>query len=256
MSGVTGQAQGIEPCSSARSRPVKTATTSGAVLGRARRRRGDLGVRDRAADDGEVQHPGQDHVVGPRGLPGDQPGVLLARGGPARPPSPGPAVVGRSSTAVMTALPACRRGVRAAHLGGRLLHGADDVLVAGAAAEVALDALADLVVGRVRVVVHQVDRGHDHPGRAEAALQAVHLVEGLLHRVQGAVLDAMPSIVVTSLPSAWTAQHGAALHRLAVEVHGAGAAVAGVAADDGADLAELLPQVVDEQGPWVRRRRV
>ena len=45
-------------------------------------------------------------------------------------------------------------------------------------------------------------------------------------------------------------QHGAALHRLAVQVHGAGPAVAGVAADDGADLAELLPQVVDEQRPW------
>ena len=44
-------------------------------------------------------------------------------------------------------------------------------------------------------------------------------------------------------------QDGAALHGLAVEVHGAGAAVAGVAPDDGADLAELLPQVVDEQRP-------
>ena len=42
-------------------------------------------------------------------------------------------------------------------------------------------------------------------------------------------------------------EHGAALHALPVEVDGAGAAVAGVAADDGADLAELLAQVVDEQ---------
>ena len=55
------------------------------------------------------------------------------------------------------------------------------------------------------VVAQQVDRGHDHPGRAEAALQAVLLVEGLLHRVQRAVLAAKPSMVVTSLPSAWTA---------------------------------------------------
>ena len=42
-------------------------------------------------------------------------------------------------------------------------------------------------------------------------------------------------------------EHGAALDALPVEVDGAGAAVAGVAADDRADLAELLAQVVDEQ---------
>ena len=44
-------------------------------------------------------------------------------------------------------------------------------------------------------------------------------------------------------------QHGAALHALAVEIDRAGAAVAGVAADDGADLAQLLAQVVDQQRP-------
>src|SRR5918998_159165 len=47
MSGVTGQAQGIEPCSSATSRPVRTATTpAGGVVaparGRGRARAGGL----------------------------------------------------------------------------------------------------------------------------------------------------------------------------------------------------------------------
>ena len=42
-------------------------------------------------------------------------------------------------------------------------------------------------------------------------------------------------------------QHRAALHRLAVEQHGAGAALAGVAADMGAGQAELLAQHFDQQ---------
>ena len=56
-------------------------------------------------------------------------------------------------------------------------------------------------------------------------------------------------MVVTSQPSAWTASTVAGLHAPAVEVDGAGAAVAGVAADDRAGLAERCAQVVDEQHP-------
>ena len=60
----------------------------------------------------------------------------------------------------------------------------DDVLVAGAAAEIAGQALADLVVGRERVFPQQVGRRHQHAGRAEAALQRVMLAERLLQRVE------------------------------------------------------------------------
>ena len=42
-------------------------------------------------------------------------------------------------------------------------------------------------------------------------------------------------------------EHGAGLHAVAVQVNGARAAVAGVAADHGADLAEPVTQVVHEQ---------
>src|SRR4051794_11084353 len=46
-----------------------------------------------------------------------------------------------------------------------------DVLIAGAAAEIALELLANGVVGKVVALpVYQVDRGHDHAGSAEAAL--------------------------------------------------------------------------------------
>src|SRR5581483_10653018 len=74
-----------------------------------------------------------------------------------------------------------------AHRLRRLAHGADDVLVAGAPAEVALERVANLVVARVGVPREQVGRGDDHPRRAEPALQAVLVPERLLDRVQLAV---------------------------------------------------------------------
>src|SRR6187397_1451553 len=77
---------------------------------------------------------------------------------------------------------------RGGHLGGRLLDGFDDVHVAGAAAQVAADALADLRVRGVRVLADQPRGLHDHPRRTEAALEAVLVPEGLLERVErGAV---------------------------------------------------------------------
>src|SRR5512135_1444959 len=64
----------------------------------------------------------------------------------------------------------------------------DDVLVAGAPADLAGDDLPDLRLVRVRVAVEQPARGHHHARRAETALQAVALDETLLHRVKLAVL--------------------------------------------------------------------
>ena len=97
--------------------------------------------------------------------------------------------------------------------------------------------------------LQQVAAGHDHAGRAVAALQRVVLVEGLLHRVQRAVVGGEALDGGDLAAVGLHGEHRAALHALAVEVDGAGAAVAGVAADDGADLAELFAQVVHEQRP-------
>src|SRR5436305_1148162 len=50
----------------------------------------------------------------------------------------------------------------------------DDVLVAGAAADVALEPAPDFRIGQpVAVRAEQLDAGHDHPRRAEAALERV-----------------------------------------------------------------------------------
>ena len=136
-------------------------------------------------------------------------------------------------------------------LGGGRQHRLDDVLVAGAAAEVALETVAHLLLGGARVVLEQVDRGHDHARRAVAALQAVVLLERALHGVPGAVglagqpLDGRdgrrrrparpaPSSDFTLSPSM---------------CDGARAAVGRVAADGGADPPQALAQVVREEGP-------
>src|SRR4029079_10907449 len=60
----------------------------------------------------------------------------------------------------------------------------DDVLIAGTAAEVAGDAFANLLLARRRVVLKQVDRGHDHARRAVTTLRTVLFPKTLLHRMQ------------------------------------------------------------------------
>src|SRR6478672_12895789 len=51
---------------------------TGHLLSRADVHRRDPRMRERAADEGHVQQAGQHDVVGPVGLAGEQPGVLLA----------------------------------------------------------------------------------------------------------------------------------------------------------------------------------
>src|SRR5947199_2520934 len=50
----------------------------------------------------------------------------------------------------------------------------DDVVIARAAAQIAFELFADgVLVEIVALAVHDIDAGHDHAWRAEAALQAV-----------------------------------------------------------------------------------
>src|ERR1700760_3526924 len=74
-----------------------------------------------------------------------------------------------------------------AELGGCPKDGFDDVLVAGAAAQVAGQRPAHVLLRRIRVLLEQGGGGHHHARGAEPALQAVLLPEALLQRVQLAV---------------------------------------------------------------------
>src|SRR6478752_1455675 len=132
------------------------------------------------------------------------------------------------------------------HRRGGLADRGDDVLVARAAAVVALERVADLAVGRLGVPGEEVGRDHDHARRAEAALEAVLLPERLLQRMEavagGEALDRRDAAAVRL-----DREHRAALHGVAVDVDGAGAALARVAADVGAGELEVLPNELDEE---------
>ena len=70
----------------------------------------------------------------------------------------------------------------------RSLNRLDDSSVAGAAAEVAFERVFDLLVAGMGIGIKQGFGGHDHPRRTEAALHRPVLNEGLLQRMQLAIL--------------------------------------------------------------------
>ena len=83
---------------------------------------------------------------------------------------------------------------RRAHALRGELDGADDLDVAGAAAEVSLETGADLDLARLGRRLEEAGGGHDHPRGAESALGAALLQEPLLDRMEGR----RPVIVVAS----------------------------------------------------------
>src|SRR5256885_2401317 len=130
--------------------------------------------------------------------------------------------------------------------GGAGLHDrVDDVRVAGAAAQVAAQAFRDLRARRRRILREQVNRRHDHPRRAVAALQAMAVPEALLHGVEMAVADALDRRHARAV--GLDGEHRARFHRLTVHEHGAGAADARLASDVRAREAAEIPEIVDEQ---------
>ena len=70
----------------------------------------------------------------------------------------------------------------------RVLNGLHNIVVAGAAAEVAFQRVPDLRLGRISVSLKQLNRVHDHPGGTEPALKTVLFPESFLDWVQYAVL--------------------------------------------------------------------
>src|SRR3954454_18380636 len=128
------------------------------------------------------------------------------------------------------------------------LDGLDDVLVAGATAEVPLERPPYLVLARRGVLLEQADGREHHPRRAEPALEGVLLVKGLLHGMEIPVLrQALDRRDLR--PVGLDAEHGARLDRLAVDEHRAGAAGRRVAADVRARQAETIAEDVDEELP-------
>src|SRR5262249_332984 len=123
--------------------------------------------------------------------------------------------------------------------------GLDDVVITGAAAEIALKLVANgWIVELVALAVDHIDRGHDHAGGAVAALQPVMFAERLLHRVErtlriGETLDG-GDVRPFDLPD----EDRAGFDRLSVDVNHAGAALRRVAAPRGAGQRQVLTQLL------------
>src|SRR5208282_2625705 len=137
-----------------------------------------------------------------------------------------------------------------AHLFSGVLDRLDDVLIAGASAQVAFQRLADLRLGRIGVATEQVSRGHDHTRRAVAALKAVLFPEAFLNGVHLAVFgEALDSRDLTAL--GLHSQCRARLDRASVHQHRARAAQRSLAPNMRAGQLRDIAEVMHEQHPRV-----
>jgi len=132
--------------------------------------------------------------------------------------------------------------------GGGLQHRLHDIRVAGAAAQVARQHLAYFELARVRIALQVIGAGHQDARGAEAALQRVVAAERLLQVGQAVdvLVQALDGIDLAAFGLYGQRHTGAAGH--AVDVHGAGAADAVLAADVGAGRAQFVSEEVRQQG--------
>src|SRR5665213_3936651 len=137
--------------------------------------------------------------------------------------------------------------LRNLHAPGGIQHRLDDVVIAGAAADIAFQLVADgFLVELAAIAVDDVDRGHDHARRAIAALQSVIVAERGLHRMQLVALrEALDGGDAGAV--GLSDQRRAGFNGPAVDMDDTGAALAGVATDMGAGQVKMIAQQMDQQ---------
>ena len=122
---------------------------------------------------------------------------------------------------------------------GGVADGGQDLAIAGATAEDAADGGFGLCLGRGGIAGEEFGGGHQHPGRADAALRRAMAQEG------GAEAGEFGGVGLDRLDLAPLGPGGggeAGAGGAAVDQHGAGAAIPGIAADLGAGQAEVFAQ--------------
>ena len=123
----------------------------------------------------------------------------------------------------------------------------DDIVVAGAAADVAVKVMAYLGLRRFRVFLEQGRRRHHHPRRAKAALQPVVILKRLLDGAERAIGGRLPFDGLDFGAIGLDREHGAGFDRIAVHMDHTGAALAGVAAHMGAGQFQIIAQEMHQQ---------
>ncbi len=196
--------------------------------------RHDAGVRPRAAQHLDVEHVRHDHVAGI---------AQLARHLRRRIDA---AHVGADEGLRPHLFRRQRRGrQRAVHHVARQFHRLEDLLVAGAAADVAAEPLLDLLVAHEGVGADGAGRRHHHARDAIAALAGAGLVEGLLENAHlagpGQVLHRLDGRALHL-----GGRHEARLHQHAVDEHRARAALARPAAFLGAGQVQVVAQEIQQ----------
>src|SRR5690606_40709716 len=119
------------------------------------------------------------------------------------------------------------------HLYSSGFDGEYDILVAGAAAEIAFQPVTDFFFGGIRIVLDEGNRRHDHTGGAVATLQAVFFPEGFLHGMELSVgrqsFDGRDFA-----PVCLHRQTGTGFDRATIQMYGTSPTLAGITADVGA----------------------
>ena len=219
----------IAPILPARSAPDKARRTPGAAL-----RRGEIDLLDdgmgmRRSQHRHMQHARRLDVVGIASLAGDELEILA----PAQRLAD---IFDRGCFSHGDAPPRLRDS-----------NGTHDVGVAGAAADIAGEVVTDFVLGRVRVSREQLADRHDHPRRAEAALQGVVLMEGRLDRMQGAVAGCEAFDGRDRRTVGHHGENRAGFDRLSIDIDGAGAALRRVAPDMGSGQTKIVAEKMNQK---------
>src|SRR5262245_48487444 len=104
------------------------------------------------------------------------------------------------------------------HLGDRAAHGLDDVLIAGAAAEIGREKIENVIIRQVGIRFQRVHRQHQETRRTEPALKRVMFDERALYRMQpvavGETFDRADALAL-----GLDREHQAGPYRLVVEDH-------------------------------------
>jgi hypothetical protein len=136
------------------------------------------------------------------------------------------------------------------HLAGGVLNRFDDVLVAGAAAQIPFEPVANLVHAGIGIPIEYLRGGHDHSRRAVTALQTVLLPESFLHGMQISVCGHAFNGCDAGAISL-NGKHRARLYGHAIDDDGTGTADRGLAPDVRSSQPNDIAYVVDEQHAWL-----